>query len=511
MKTILSNFVLTLWASVAFAQANLGKYDNSWVFGNFNSSVNTVLTFQQNDLTFLRSFPKILPMDFSNSCMSNADGELMFFTNGVSLATSKGNYLKNGKYINPEVSKSPWFNYGIPSPQQTLILPAPGLDNKYFVFHTEFANKDIGGILTVYAPKIYFTLVDMSENAGDGNVIDLNHELIADTLAATQLSACKHANGRDYWVFVQKLSSNLFYRILLTSQGVFVEGLQACGDFITAPAGQSLFSPDGTKMMRSFASELGKPCYLDLFDFDRCTGLLSNPKRIVVQDSLVGAVFGGAISPNSRYAYVTNFKYVYQYDLWSADIVASKDTVALYDNFTTPTGALTTFFLAQLGPNGKIYIMGGPNASEYLHIIDKPDEKGKACNVLQHSLQMPVGSGWTIPNFPNYRLGPLKGSPCDSISVATKELSPSDYGLKIFPNPATEQIHIDITLPNYDQSTKTELVIVDIGGEIVKKYPMPDFAYLASLDISKLASGVYGVQLRQRNRVMAVEKLVVVR
>ncbi len=40
---------------------------------------------------------------------------------------------------------------------------------------------------------------------------------------------------------------------------------------------------------------------------------------------------------------------------------------------------------------------------------------------------------------------------------------------------------------------------------------MPDYAYVATLDISKLASGVYGVQLRQRGKVLAVEKLVVVR
>jgi len=40
---------------------------------------------------------------------------------------------------------------------------------------------------------------------------------------------------------------------------------------------------------------------------------------------------------------------------------------------------------------------------------------------------------------------------------------------------------------------------------------MPDFAYLATLDISDIDSGFYEVQLRQKGKTMAVEKVVVVR
>ncbi|MBK8723518.1 MAG: T9SS type A sorting domain-containing protein [Saprospiraceae bacterium] len=107
------------------------------------------------------------------------------------------------------------------------------------------------------------------------------------------------------------------------------------------------------------------------------------------------------------------------------------------------------------------------------------------------------------------------GSPCDTVHVANKEITTDYFDIKLFPNPASTDIKIDITLKEYDPAIKTEVVIIDISGAIVQKYTMPDFVYLATIDISKLARGVYGVQLRQPKRfgerVLAVEKLVVIR
>ena len=162
-----------------------------------------------------------------------------------------------------------------------------------------------------------------------------------------------------------------------------------------------------------------------------------------------------------------------------------------------------------------IYINTGTCGSDYLHVIEYPDLKGKACNVKQHAIKLNIVNAFTAPNFPNYRLGPLKGSPCDTLHVANKDITIDDFEIKLFPNPANDHIKIDITLKEYDPAIKTEVVIVDVSGAIVQKYTMPDFAYLATIDISKLTSGVYGVQLRQTKkfgeRVLATQKLVVLR
>src|SRR5690606_12562654 len=51
--------------------------------------------------------------------------------------------------------------------------------------------------------------------------------------------------------------------------------------------------------------------------FDRCTGTLYDTKMKVVNHSF-GMGMGVSFSPNSRYLYMCNRQYIYQYDLQAA-------------------------------------------------------------------------------------------------------------------------------------------------------------------------------------------------
>ena len=51
-----------------------------------------------------------------------------------------------------------------------------------------------------------------------------------------------------------------------------------------------------------------------------------------------------------------------------------------------------------------------------LHTIEEPDFLGIDCNVNQHSIKLPV-LHQSLPNFPNYRLGPIDGSSCDTLDL----------------------------------------------------------------------------------------------
>ena len=91
-----------------------------------------------------------------------------------------------------------------------------------------------------------------------------------------------------------------------------------------------------------------------MLDFDRCTGTLSNPVRLD-WDSVPSGGGGVAVSPNSRFLYLSSGGTVQQYDLWASDLAASMQVVAVYDGTLVPYPA--NFFQMMSGPDGKIYII----------------------------------------------------------------------------------------------------------------------------------------------------------
>ena len=62
-----------------------------------------------------------------------------------------------------------------------------------------------------------------------------------------------------------------------------------------------------------------------------------------------------------------------------------------------------------------------------------PDEGGIASHFQQHALKI-SNNAWTIPNFPNYRLGPLDGSPCDTLGLDNYPLAKFRYEPDSFDN-----------------------------------------------------------------------------
>ena len=244
-----------------------------------------------------------------------------------------------------------------------------------------------------------------------------NVSIINDTLAYGRIVASRHANGRDWWIIVPQFDSNQYYTILFTSNGI--EDIQTIemGEQVLTGGFQSSFSPDGKKYARIDIKYAGESEHqVTLYDFDRCTGVFTNP----ISFTFIDLAFGGgglAFSENSRFLYVTSWFNVYQFDLNASNIEATMIKVAEYDGFEDPIYDLNTDFkLAQLGPNGKIYIACATNAN-YLHIIHTPNNRGLACNVEQHGLELAALNDRSIPNFPYYGLGPLDGSPCDTLGI----------------------------------------------------------------------------------------------
>lgn len=506
---------LLLIAFPAFLPAQ--KHDNNWLFGYESSSAGfrprMVLNFNYDTMQLIQTqFESSSGASFFS--VSDEQGELLFYTAGLSLYGANHRKLLNGDSIN---FGRFWglFNAGRNGEDDYiaetgyLLLPAPLHRNLFYVFYTRIEYDTLIRNI-VYGDRFYHSVVE-TDGLGNGRVIRKDVPAIIDTLAMNKLTACKHANGRDWWILVKEHFSDAFYRFLLTSEGLSLVGKQSVGALTPDGLGQAVFSPDGSKYITHNGVDIdanGLGNFLDIYDFDRCTGELSNNRKLNYIDLSVGSG-GVAVSPNSRYLYYCNTTKMMQYDLWASDILASVDTIALWDGYRDP--APNSFYLLMLAPDGKIY-GSCPSGPKALHVINNPDEKGKACNFEQHGIQMPYRIGSGIPNFPNYRLGALKGSHCDTLLSDVHSPAPDlkYYNLIVRPNPATDQTLIEITMPDYESGT-AKIQVVDMLGRILHIYHLPKYAYLYQLDLTDSVSGVYNITLWDKGIRRAKTRLVVVR
>lgn len=406
-------------SSLAFAQ---NKYDNVWAIGYGTFAEH----FGGTRIDFNSGAPELthfaLPYHFGLGLpcsISDEAGNLQFYSNGCKIINYENDVMENGEGLSPGyfhdiLCDDPSYYYD--AAQDMLILPRPEHPGLYVYFHPTTE-------MDVSSGKILYTEVDMNANNGKGKVTQKNQLLRGPVDKEGAFTSVRHANGRDWWIVIPENSINVYNLYLLTPDTIAGPFTQDWEDSEAAMYPKSdwnvFFSPDGKKFGRVTATWLdgvNRFNRIFLYDFDRCAGALSNPQVIKVDDPDVYASWA-VISPNSRFLYfqIAQNK-LFQYDLQAPDIEASAQLIAEYDGFTNPLGFSAAFFAMATAPDNKIY-MGTTSGTYYYHTIHKPDRLGTACDFRQHDLELPTVSNNLMPNFPNYRLGPVDGSPCDTLGL----------------------------------------------------------------------------------------------
>lgn len=518
MKHILLilNLLTVLYFKVFSQPPADSKRDYIWLTGYVstfdtinhpNDKSGYILDFKPKPLRLNKKYNK-LGVFRSLSLLSDSDGRLLFYTNGCLFANDTTT-LFLGETIN---EGSLFFNascpYGYGVQQGLIILPKSINPYEYYILHlsVNLINAKIG----FQADSLRLSKISFDTIEHKIKLLFSDQVLIhGDSLFAGQLAACRHGNGNDWWVIQPQSGRNGYYRLLINSDTVKIVGLQKTGlsnNWRENGAGQACFSPDGSKYVR-----YNGLTDIQIFDFDRCKGELRNPVHIPVFDFL-DTVYqrnglegsGVCFSPNSRYLYVSSITKIYQFDLQAANISASKQTVAIYDGSFVEPGYYFTFNCMQLGPDGKIY-MNALGAIETIHVIEHPDSAGQACKVVQHKyvLDYPISWGW--PYFPNFRLGPLPGNPCGIVSASEPALP--EASLRVFPNPAQDYVIADVTLPQYDQSDIT-IILLNAMGQPVRVQSLPMYASLQRIELNKLPTGVYMVQVKQKGKILVAKKII---
>ena len=418
----------------------------------------------------------------TNGYINDSLGNTLFYSNGVYVANALDDTMLNGGDLNPSHYTTSGNQFGLRLAQGNVVIPIPGLSNKYYLFH-EAVDDDAS---TYASLNLYYSIIDMTLDNGLGGVVQKNTVVLHDSLLPGHLSACRHANGRDWWLIAPKFNDSLINVFLITPFGIQNTGTQNLHTYRDNGPGQVVFSQDGTKYAR-----YDPTADLDIYDFDRCSGQFTNQVHISINDT--SGAGGIAFSQSGRFLYASSLNYVYQFDITAANIASSKTTVARYDGYMDDGIVRTQFYLAKLAPDNKIYIVS-TTSMRHLHVINYPDSLGTACDLQQHSVLIPGYIVSTLPTFPNYFLQAEGGSICDTLGLPNTISSATSGETKteVFPNPARNLFYV--TQNTADKFAGVHLFNSFGQEQNISFTGIKNGEYLQT-DVTALPAGVYFVEL----------------
>jgi len=465
--------VLILMVLFYCTSANCQFDNNRWLVG-YSPTVQVIF----NDSSMIDSVYYIKqPYRFTDghSNISKA-GSIPLSCNGYFLFNGKGELIENGDSLVPNkllIDDNGSSTYV----DQSLIIPK-NKDN-YYVFVSAMSNKQYDNCVNGGTCKfdiLTYSIVDMNENGRSGKVVLKEKHIIEDDSMRSALSACKHANGRDWWVVVPHYFRHAYYKLLVTPDTILGPYFQDLG----APSipfhrlMQTNFSLDGT--MYTYTQNNEPDIVVD--KFDRCTGLFTSYKVLNPPKDISGqyAGIGNCFSPNGNFLYLCSPKNIYQYDIENEEFIQLMvDSLNVKDNQA-----------AAYGEDGKIYIGNFHKTDGRMSYIRFPNKKGLACELCVLCYTANNVNLSNPPNMPNYALGALKGSPCDTLGKLQNQT------MVVYPNPASN--YLQVYFPQA-MNSNVELALYDMLGQRVFSWNKTlNSKQEVVLSLPKLSVGLYTLQ-----------------
>jgi len=406
-----------------------------------------------------------------NACISDTDGNLLFYCNGDTLWNALHQPMLNGAGLlcdkNTKVSSQ--------------IIPRPGSTTQYFVFVNGcIADQCINGLR--------YSVVDMTLDNGKGAIMAGQKNMIVMPNATQGMAITRNANGIDYWLAYSKYFSppqntSRLIMIPITSTGPDTVNL-IVSPFAGEPMGGSgRFSPNGQIFNRGVG---------EFYLFNNLTGQLSNKIRPRNDSIGVGSnyfTYGYEFSPNSRFLYaclVTGIgnNCIQQIDLSIYDSTAITNSIYTWQTYFGPP-VLQGLGHMQLGPDGKIYISKTGGFTDSIHIIHQPNVLGAGCNFEFNALALQRPCNFSMSIYPDYYF--------NNIITSNNTLNLIDNLISIYPNPANEYITINHKFTDnhnyllYDY--KGQLILSFIGNQLIQ-----------NINTSQIPNGIYFLQITSNSK-----------
>jgi gliding motility-associated-like protein len=339
------------------------KENSKWYFGYF-----AALDFITNPPTVLSN--SSMSVTASSSSIADTAGNLLFYTNGVTVWDKTHAIMSNGTGL-----------LGTSGFQRCLIVKKPASNSLYYIFTVQHF------IPTGATPGNFnYSIVDMSLSSGAGSVTVKNATISSGICG--KFTATQHCNGVGFWIVTHEINpSGSFKSFLLDGSGVNLTPVLSVAGSTTSGSvnGQMKISPDGKKLGISYQNFYGgQPWniyYADLFDFNNSTGAISN--FIALPNSQPNLLPDGCeFSMDGSKFYIAaidvsaSMARLHQYDLCSGTasaIISSEYTI-------NAPGAQCL----QLASNGKIY-SSKYTLSNMLGVVNSPDLAGSSCNYISNA------------------------------------------------------------------------------------------------------------------------------
>lgn len=433
----------------------------------------------------------------TTSTICDSNGSLLFYTNGFRVFNRNFEIMQNGDSLN--IGEYITFGYDLLSiPDAALVIPFPENSSKYYLFHFDNNYNHINTVPWLFPNHLFYCVIDMTLDDGLGGIELANKDqlILTDTITRFGMKAVRHGNGRDWWVLFHEYGTNGYYRFLIDVSGIHGPFKQEIGmryELYNADIASIMkFSEDGSKFLHlSYDSNC-----VEFYQFQRCSGELYNYSSFKV-DPVMAYSYGASFSPNGRYVYVSiNLDEIRQYDLQGSDILGSLVVVGTDDGIGDPFSA--NYYLHQLTPDGKIYVMSYDGVYS-IHVINHPDSAGLACDFVQRGFKLINGTFWaaSAPNIPNYSLGPLQGSECDTLTAIDKQ-PPSVFTFGVYPNPCYNSAQLGIT----GATGEAEIFLYNTFGQLLyQTTALPTNNFInQQLPVKNLVAGMYLIKVEMGNK-----------
>ena len=396
--------LVLLFCIVSATRGQANRYNANWCFGH-----GAGIKFHGADSTSLfRS--RAHNFEFATS-VSDTNGQLQYYIgkedkyeNYHSDLFNAGNQLLAG---GSEILTATTYNEG------ALFLQMKNLTYLFHYFSQPFGEE----CNLPLCRKLFYSIIKDRPHQKD--TLITKNELLFNEPVDEGMGLVKHANGRYWWLLVhgayKGLPRKTFYRFLIkndTIQGPWRQDIGTVHHSAPPWGGEMDFSYKGNQMAYCvpFEEEVG------VYEVSRCNGRLANYRAIERNN---WEPYGCEFSPDGQQLYFTEVLkplvqeqgYLHQVDVTSNNF----NFINLWKTSDTKsfTGQL------ELAPDGRIYLTtdydnssgAGPftKYSQNLGVIHHPDSSGQACNFQPFSFYLgdSARSSYSLPEQPNYELGPL--------------------------------------------------------------------------------------------------------